>query len=207
MSWEGDYWGRNGALQRARRKYKSSMHTAEDCITFASALHSGAGRALAECKRGRVAFLLIALYLGFYAVIVVSQAMRTTGVHDQFMIKYNMVDVACAVLRRWGWMIGGRKNSARRLLKWIRWNVAVDNEFQPAHTRAFLVVHALNLGLDDSANWKQRLELLAEEALAAGEQNQAGRVWKYIFKLYGDQGARERALELAGPDQRVKMGA
>lgn len=208
MSWE-DYWGPAGTLEKATQVFNASERSSDNLISFALVLHSAADRARTEVQRGKVWYLTKMIQLGWKALDVVRTAWRRPGALNELLNQPDKLEVSCAIWSRWGWMaICSRnyKKCARDALIMAKWEEIARDEAVKAHTRAFLIIHAIKLRITLPHEWLRTLPLLAAETEAAGELNQAARVYKYIDQIYGVAWAKQKAEVLARPDQRTQMG-
>jgi hypothetical protein len=228
MSWEGNYWGPNGTLETAAKKFESSERMPEDFISFASNRHSAAGRALAESLialkkrnlKGAYAWARRGLKLRHEAVWHVDKAC----VWDVYLNEASPseLDVSLAVWRAWTLTrFGWRKDIIRwimlvRILDHGRFEADMQEEMP--HTRAFLISHAIAFGYVERTKERvQTIERLAEISEDIGQTAQASRVWKHAWrhycKLFGKnsdiaQVVHARALDVAqksSADQVVKL--
>lgn len=223
MSWDGNYWGPEGALTLAKEAFSESEKTSHDFITLASVLHSAGNRAWAEARDAlRAREIGCAYFWSKEGFKLKRSAMKAVDdawhkCRDDQSFSLDEVDVSMAV---WGGIpFPGfyQKGKILRALLMYADNISYS-ECKP-HTRAFFISHALEAGF-----WKREptpLALMENEARKsedAGELAQASRVWKHAWrhwvKLEGKdsfraQNAYQQALRLAklsSPDQVVKIG-
>ena len=219
MSWKGNYWGPEGAVQQARNKFLASEQTPRQRISLASAYYSAANRTMADLKNLRwtgMRHLNQALGLAVGAVNQIDEAWW--GELDNSAIlkmDADAIEVSCSVYLRYGWMKkGGRKNLLKQLLIFSSQPELVATA--KPHTLAFLQLHwfALDPTLVTDSSVSDVWELASEAALC-GEFAQAGRVYWQLSKWYPKdsllrhqlvRAAKEAAEKAGATDQLAKMG-
>ena len=219
MSWKGNYWGPEGAVQQARNKFLASEQTPRERISLASAYYSAANRTMADLKNLRwtgIRHLNQALCLSTGAVNQIDKAWW--GELDNSAIlkmDADAIEVSCSVYLRYGWMKkGGRKNLLKQLLIFSSQPELVATA--KPHTLAFLQLHWF--AVDETLLTKKTflsVTFLAEEAVEQGELAQAGRIyWNLRQWTKKDsaaynlciQKATDLAREAGATDQLAKMG-
>ena len=186
MAWDGDYWGPNGALAIAKRAFEASECLPFDMIAYASAKYSAANRVMADVKAlhwGGIHRFKQGIDLGMQSVTLVDRAWvsrdRLTDPYDVTLNKrLDALDVSCAVWLRWGWIVGGRKGSAKLHLMPMSWR---EEEKVLPHTLALLTLHAVKADMIPlSGDLCQEIEELASQTAAASDFGQASRICRYM---------------------------
>lgn len=237
MSWEGKYWGPQGEVQKARKRFEESSKDARDYVEFASVLYSASNRALAEMRlalRSLQGIFLIfrwlhpAIVLRREAVTLVDFAWFKAG--DTLSLTPDNAETSIAIWRGAPYLTYKRKGKIELLLlSYLGENGGVlRSPTCSFHTRAFFISHALAIGF-----WQLEsrpisdMEMLARLSEKSGELAQASRVWKHAaghWQRLQRQNRKEswqthsqkarlalqearRLAESSSPDQMVKLRA
>lgn len=200
MSWKGNYWGTDGALEVARKCFSNSNKAGSDHVAYASELYAAGGRAFAELRisfRRRDVFgaclwswrMLTCGYQSVahidtawkgYRTITYIQYSNIRHVWEEYNRTLDEVDVSFAVWLKFGALRFGRRQRVRSLIL-VPLNVAISGfrEVKP-HTRAFIVSHAFTSGYwKRTPEWICFIEQMARQTFLDHDIGQASRVWKH----------------------------
>lgn len=210
MSWDGNYWGDAGVIECAEQEFASDkLHF----MKLASVHYSASGRAFVELKQ---ALWRLQLHkAAAYFVRLVRSAARARHLADGFDTEENLqsyrnnrelcdhLDIFCAIQWRLGRFSLYRRRRMRQVLRRLYWESADERYDVEKHTRFFLIAHWVRLGGCSASVVEDRLYNLAHDIDDSQQQCRAMRV---MCKFYGKEEYARRAAELAGPDQRAKLG-
>lgn len=211
MSWDGNYWGRDGALKKAYDVFLKSKQTSSDHVSYASVCYSSAIRAWAEAKYElkqihifkAVTWLWQVWKRGHEALQHIDIAWSGRGSETVTSEQFDQIDIGLAVVLQFGFG-PNRKMQVHNILEDVFPKVVAQDCVATAHTRAFIMSHALKskflVNTQDAHNLIMRMEGFAYKSEENGEIAQASRVWKHVaqhWKEYGRVGEHTEAMKRA----------
>lgn len=228
MSWTGKYWGKDGTLAIARKRFDSSKEKkSTDYCEYASVCYSAANRIFADIAHLRFSGwtrLQQGLALAKLSVELCDAVPLGTL---EFMLDLNdqakVIDIVCSVYSRYGFLCGGRANKINfqivPKIETILRDCSLRQEsqnFVAAHTQAFLHLHQLVANqkrLKISYSVFKRIITLLNETIEQGDLAQASRIAKHLSKILVGWSHKKRyrafavkwAREANSTDQLAKM--
>ena len=222
MSWKGNYWGTDGALEVARKHFSNSNKAGSDHVAYASELYAAGGRAFAELRisfRRRDVFGACLwswrmLTCGYQSVAHIDTAWDGCESTD---FTLDEVDISFAVWLRFGALKFGRRQRVLDLIPDPLSQAISTFSTAKSHTRAFIVSHAFTSGYwKRTPEWICFIEQMARQTFLDHDIGQASRVWKHASehweKLPGNEWRAFMTYLLArhlatasSPDQVVKL--
>lgn len=188
--WEGNYWGPNGTIIEAYKMFDASEKTISDHVKLASTLYSAAGAAakLAISAVFRLRLISACDWLDEFSALR-EDALKYLNLAwegvEAVVTAENLNDVepSIAIWLKFGWS----KKTKKYISRWLppAFEVSRRGQGVAAHTRAFLLSHAIDARLKrrDSRSCSL-LEKYAADTESAGELNQATRVWRHAARQW-----------------------